>query len=121
MSNGKVSLIVIEYETKDTTNWKAGILAFKQKEALATIRTRVPTFDKMISIGVVREIDAVSQEVYDAYFVVKEAPKAIDAVETVEPYEEEVFESDDDNEYCPFCSKSFKTQNTLLTHIKKFH
>ena len=53
MSKGKVSLIVVEYETKDATNWKAGVLAFNQKEAIDTIKKRVPTYDRMLSIGVV--------------------------------------------------------------------
>lgn len=113
-TKGKVKVCRIEYETNDRTNWKAVVLAYSIEEAIQYIRKKVPAFSKYISTGVVAEVDAVDDVVYDDLFVSKTT-----VVETV------VSNTDDDSEdkqlSCPWCEKPFLNKITLGNHIKRFH
>ncbi len=109
----RVQLIAVEYETKDTTIWKAGVLAYSQQEAIDSIKARVTEYDRLISIGVVREVDIISKQVYDemAKMFVNNKLQAV----------EQDYEVDENVISCPFCSKEYKTEKTLSNHIKKYH
>lgn len=119
MSNkGIIKACRIEYETKDRTSWKANILAYSIQDALDYIRKNVPAFDKYTGTGVVAEINAIEDKVYDDYFV-----NRTEVVETVvqrDDSEDKTMDNEADNT-CPWCFKSFKSKNTLGTHIKKYH
>jgi len=114
---GKVKACRIEYETKDRTNWKAVILAYNMEDAIAYIRNNVRGFDRYISTGIVAEIDAIDNVVYDDIFVGKTS-----VVETTVAKEVKAAEDDEDKVLtCPWCDKTFITKITLGNHIKRFH
>ncbi len=115
---GKIKACRVEYETRDRTSWKAVILAYSMEDAIAYIRKSVQGFDRYISTGIIAEVDAVDDVVFNDLFVGKTS-----VVETVVAREEapKVNEKADDTLYCPWCDKSFISKITLGSHIKRFH
>ena len=111
---GKVKACRVEYETKDRTNWKAIILSYTMEDAIAYIRNNVRGFDRYISTGIVGEIDAIDDVVYNDLFVGKTTVIETTVSETTDTEEEKTLT-------CPWCDKTFLTKITLGNHIKRFH
>lgn len=130
----KIKIITIEYETKDRTNWKAGVLAYSIEEAVKTIMNSVRNFDRIISTSYTRDVDIISKEVYDEFakmFLdskpVKNNDKLTEGsiksnVKTTTSNKKPVDNPPKpDILSCPFCNKEYKTQKTLINHINKYH
>jgi len=119
----RIKVVTVEYETKDHTVWKAGVLAYNIEDAIKTIVDKVPNYDRPISTGMTRDVDVISNEVYADYFVpkrnikteeikpkkVKKVTKSKEPVDTDAPLK------------CPFCERTYKIERTLLKHIKGNH
>lgn len=114
---------VIDYDTKDGTNWKATILAYSIKEALTFLRANVKKIVRINSTEAGRPIDAIETQVRKDFFT----ENVVEEVEIEVPVEVEVIkevyvEKDASNEpKCPWCKKEFKNEQTLKTHCIKFH
>jgi hypothetical protein len=124
MAKKKPLCCVIDYDTKDGTNWKAGILAYSVKDAVAFVRAKVNNVARVNSTEGGRQIDAVEPTVFKDYFT-EEVVEEIEVVKEIEvPVEviKEVYVTDEDAEpACPWCKKTFKTEQTLKTHCRKYH
>ena len=124
---------VIDYDTKDDTNWKASILAYSVKEAIEFIQKQVPTMARINTTEAGRQIDAFETQVMKDFFtenVVEEIeieiPIEVEVpVEIIKEVEVEkiVYRDKEDNgeSKCPWCKKAFKSENTLKTHCRKYH
>ena len=127
MARKKPLCCTIDYDTKDGTNWKASVLAYSIKEAVTFIQKSVGTVARINTTEAGREIDAFETQVRKDFFteeVVEEIEVEI-PVEVEVPVEviKEVYidKEDDGTSKCAWCKKTFKSLNTLQTHIKKFH
>jgi hypothetical protein len=119
---GKIKACRVEYETKDRTNWKAVILAYSMEEAIAYIRKNVQGFDRYISTGIIAEIDAVDDIVFNDLFVGNTS--VVETTISREDTDKATKPSADGDEkvvLCPWCQKSFINNITLGSHIKRFH
>jgi len=132
----KIKIITIEYETKDRTNWKAGVLAYSIEEAVKTIMNSVRNFDRIISTSYTRDVDIISKEVYDelSKMVLNSKPVKNDDKLTEDNIKSNVKTNTSNKKpvnnpptpksdilSCPFCNKEYKTQKTLVNHINKYH
>jgi len=126
----KMKVVTVEYETKDHVVWKAGVLAYSIKDANDTIVKNVKNYDRPISTGMTREVDIISEDIRQD--LIKLYTVKPDKVEDItKPDKEDVKDVEDVKGttepdidaplVCPFCSLQYKTQKTLLTHIKKKH
>jgi len=125
----RIKIVKLEYETKDKTLWKACVLAYSIEEAIRSIINSVPAYDRLVSTGMIGEVDMISKPVFDDYFKkvetkkpkeqASEKPKRPKKVEDVETS----VQSEDDNSgfTCPVCKKEYKTNKTFVRHIKKMH
>lgn len=117
----------MEYETKDHVVWKAGVLAYSIKDANDTIVKNVKNYDRPISTGMTREVDIISEDIRQDLIKLYTF-KPVKVKDTTQPDKEDVEDVKGTTEpdidaplVCPFCSLQYKTQKTLLTHIKKKH
>jgi len=123
----KMKVVTVEYETKDHVVWKAGVLAYSIKDANDTIVKNVKNYDRPISTGMTREVDIISEDIRQDLIKLYTF-KPVKVKDTTQPDKEDVEDVKGTTEpdidaplVCPFCSLQYKTQKTLLTHIKKKH
>lgn len=129
----KMKVCVVEYETSDSTLWKAVILAFTIEDAVRYIYSVVPGTRKIVSTQTYREVDAIEPKVYDAYFTkIEETVIRQEPINNKEPVNqqtkpekvENIFDdTKQKNEpvYCDICGKEFKNENGLMLHKNKMH
>ena len=123
----KMKVCVVEYETSDSTLWKAVILAFTIEDAVKYIYSVVPGTRKIVSTQTYREVDAIEPKVYDAYFtkieetVIRQEP--VNQQTKPEKVENIFDDTKQKNEpvYCDICGKEFKNAKGLELHKKKMH
>jgi hypothetical protein len=121
MARQKPMTCTIDYDTKDGTNWKANILAYSIKEAVAYLRGKVAVA-RINSTEGGKEIDAVHPQVEKDYWT----ENVVEEIEIEVPVEiiKEVPAKEADGKAdpkCPWCKKEFKSEQTLKTHCRKFH
>jgi len=126
----KIKVINIEYETKDRTMWKACLVASSAQDAVDMIVKNVPTFDRIISIGVYKDVNAITKDVIDYIKGDNKKPSEEVNNDTTETQDDSVKRSHDndidendisDDLKCPVCDKKFMNKRNVIRHFKKFH
>jgi len=119
--NNRIKVVAVEYETKDHTIWKAGVLAYDIADAIETISSNVSNYDRLVSTGITREIDIISKKVFDKFFKKskKSTKKTVNNTQPVKNIVDTV--KKEELLACPFCNRKYKTERTLLKHIKEHH
>jgi len=133
----RIKIVKLEYETKDKTLWKACVLAYSIDEAIKSIINSVPTYDRLISTGMIGEVDMISKPVFDDYFKRIEVSSDDKLTEgnvksniknnkqtskpVNNPPSPQKEEDDNSGFVCPVCKKEYKTNKTFVRHIKKMH
>lgn len=109
----QIKVCTVEYETTDTVNWKAVILAYNLDDAIKYIISRVPAYRKLLSTSVDKVVDGIDDNVYNDYFA---GSKTVIAYET-EPEEKKVAE-EKEKPVCPECGKICGNEQGLKTHLR---
>ena len=108
----EVKLNTIDYTTKDGTSWKANILSYNIEDSVALIKKIVPQLDKIYGLSAGKKVDAMTDQVKEAFVVIKEVSKPDEEVNNL---------FNNDSIICPFCDKTFKNKMTFKNHLIKYH